>query len=581
MNKLFEIGGKAYSFTAEENVDIAFEQLSDENGISVFKVRFDWGRLCSPKKITLYYEMPCRDMYNTWDALSKTRHIAFGGDTTESYIAFGMPLKALFSKNGDNRYLLTVSDVKSPLKLNFGSHYQNAIIKVKIDFFSALTGPFDSYETFIRVDERSIPFDIALKDAYSWFASFGYKNSAAPELARRPMYSTWYSYGQTLRASDVLRECREAVKYGMKTVIIDDGWQMDNPDGLYKYCGDWEPTKKKFPDMAGMVEKLHAMGIKVMLWYAVPFMGYGAKRVKEFEGMYLRGEDGICSYVLDPRYKKVRDYIVKTYTDAIVNWGLDGLKLDFINRFMTNGKVTPEMDFVSVEDALECLLKELKDEFYKINPELLIEFRQPYFGPIVTTYGNMLRVWDCPLDGITNKNSTLNLRLCAPECAIHSDMIYWHRDETPQGAATQLLGTVFSVPQISTRMSELTREQKAVLKTYLDFWNAHRDTLLDGELRVNFAENGYGYASSVLGTEKIALAATRGVLDVEQGIENAYLFNITSEERIFLKIEADERYAIEVFDCTGKRSVRRRLVRQKLSEVNVPIGGMLKVSLYK
>ncbi len=581
MKQSFNFGGRDYTFDFDEPVKIEFEQQSAKDGISLFRVRFEWEKVCSPKKITLSYSMPCKNTYNMWDALSRNRHIAFGGDNTDSYIAFGMPLKGLLSKDGKNTYLLTVSDVKSPLRIVFGSHYQDAIIKARIEFFCELTGPFDHYEAVIRVDERDMPFDLALADAYKWFGSLGYKNSPAPEAAKNPMYSTWYSYGQGIRASDVMRECKEAVKYGMETVIIDDGWQTDKPEGLYRFCGDWVPEKKKFPDMAGMVEKLHAMGMKVMLWYAVPFVGHDAKRVKEFEGMYLRDVTGIHSYVLDPRYKKVRDFLIKTYTDALVNWKLDGLKLDFIDRFRTNGEVTSEMDFISVEDAVECLLRDLRAEFDRINPELLIEFRQPYFGPVITTYGNMLRVWDCPLDGVTNKNSSLNLRLCAPECAIHSDMIYWNREDSPEAAAVQLLCTMFAVPQISTRMHDLTADQRAVLRNYLSFWKAHKTTLLDGELRVRFAENGYGYASATLGGEKIALASTYTVLEVEEGTTDAYLFNISDTDSVFLKIKSKERYDYEVLDCKGKRVIKRRLVRANLSEISVPLGGMLKVSLHK
>ena len=114
----------------------------------------------------------------------------------------------------------------------------------------------------------------------------------------------------------------------------------------------------------------------------------------------------------------VREYLVNTYVEAAKKWKLDGFKLDFIDRFRTNGKVTPEMDFVSVEDAVECLLSEIHTALTKLNPEMLLEFRQPYYGPVVGAYGNMFRVWDCPLDGVTNKTWSTNLRLCLPNSAI-------------------------------------------------------------------------------------------------------------------------------------------------------------------
>lgn len=42
------------------------------------------------------------------------------------------------------------------------------------------------------------------------------------------------------------------------TILIDDGWQ--------KALGEWEVDTKKFPDFRGLIEDLHAMGFKVILW---------------------------------------------------------------------------------------------------------------------------------------------------------------------------------------------------------------------------------------------------------------------------------------------------------------------------
>ena len=395
------------------------------------------------------------------------------------------------------------------------------------------------------------------------------------------MYSTWYSYTQSITAKAALKECKKAVKLGMKTIIVDDGWQTLHANGTYDRCGDWEPVRSKFYDMAKFVENVHALGMKVMLWYSVPFMGWYAKKYKEFEGMYLNDIPGCGCSVLDPRYKKVREYLVNTYVEAAKKWKLDGFKLDFIDRFATNGKVTPEMDFISVEDAVECLLSEIHSALTKMNPECMLEFRQPYYGPVVGAYGNMMRVWDCPLDGVTNKTWSTNLRLVLPDTAIHSDMIYWSRDDSAEGVSAQLLSSLFAVPQISTRCDTITKEHEVIIKNYLAFWNEHSATLCDGEFRTRLTENGYGYTESTLDGEKIALASSTAKFEVGEGIKNGYLFNITDDKNVLLKITNGEKYDYEVFDCTGARVTRKRLVKQSMSEIEVPFGGMLKVSLHK
>ena len=232
------------------------------------------------------------------------------------------------------------------------------------------------------------------------------------------------------------------------------------------------------------------------------------------------------------------------------------------------------MDFVSVEDAVEQLLRDVSAALKAINPEILIEFRQPYFGPVVSAYGNMMRVWDCPLDGCMNKKQTINLRLVSGSCAVHSDMIYWGKDDTVEGIATQLWGTVFSVPQISARLGEITEVQTAVLKNYLDFWNAHRTALMDGELKVRFAENGYDYAETENNGERIALMATSPVFEYRNDVKQSYAINVTGKDTVIVKNNSRESVTLRSYDGVGSL-VEELTTPDALAEIKCPTGGMV------
>ena len=65
----------------------------------------------------------------------------------------------------------------------------------------------------------------------------------------------------------------------------------------------------------------------------------------------------------------------------------------------------------------------LLDGVYKkltaLNPEVMLEFRQSYIGPAVRKYGNMLRVGDCPIDAIKNRQDIVNMRLTSGKTAVH------------------------------------------------------------------------------------------------------------------------------------------------------------------
>jgi len=577
MKKEILINGRCFTFTYEDEVSIDMSLVSSENGITYYKVSFDWGRLVTPKPIRIDYELPAVEAYYMWDPLEKLRNLSFGYSVTESRLPWGMPLKSLISRDSKNVYQVAVSDVKTPISIRMRASHYRPVTPIGIDFFTMLTGPFSSYEALIRIDERRIPFYDAIYGAREWFNSLGYKNEHTPDLATMPMYSTWYSYTKSISAADALKECREAVKYGMKTVIVDDGWQTDDETTIYGYCGDWEPHPVKFPDMKAFVDELHAMGMKVMLWYATSFMGKFAKRCAEFEGMYLRYSEVCHNYDMDPRYREIRKFLVETFCHAVRDWGFDGLKLDFINSFKTNGEYNGRMDTVSVEDATEKLLCEVSAALREINPDVLIEFRQPYFGPVVSTYGNMMRVWDCPLDGMTNRVQSLNLRLVSGDCAVHSDMMYWNPADSARSVALQLWGTMFSVPQISARMEEITAEQGEVLKSYLDFWCAHRATLMGLRPRMTLCENGYGTVWTEGAEESITMLSASPVYSLSGSAKRFYAVNITDGERVIVKNSLGRAVSARVIGCRGETVSEDLTLGEGLSEIFVPIGGRIEI----
>jgi alpha-galactosidase len=261
----------------------------------------------------------------------------------------------------------------------------------------------------------------------------------------------------------------------MDTVIGDDGWQTDDNSRGYAYCGDWEVAEGKIPDMKDFVDRIHATGMKIMIWYSVPFVGLHSKNYERFKDMLMDHTGNMRDYwSMDPRYKEVRDFLVDTYAKAVKDWKLDGLKLDFIDSFQLHGKsleYDARRDYQSLEEAIDALMTEVKEALTAINPEILIEFRQTYVGPAIRKYGNMLRVGDCPADAMLNRQDVVNLRLTSGETAVHSDMIMWHSDACVEAAAMQLVSVLFSVPQISMKIAKLREEHKKMLGFYLSIFD--------------------------------------------------------------------------------------------------------------
>jgi len=570
------LNGLEFTFSGENCPEVSMSVLESADNLNTYKIIFDWKAKTEPRPVKLVFYHRCCDMYTHMKPdLYRMHNVPWGSAKEfEARLAKWMPIEQFVSKAEKNKLTIALSDVKTHLRMKSFVELPGFLLKSEIDFFVSPTSPIAQYETLLRIDTRDVEYFKALTDAARWYTSLGYKNEHVPEAAYGAVYSTWYAYLQDITAKDVLKECRMAKKAGMDTVIVDDGWQNEGLVRDYAGCGDWKPAKNRFPNVKKFADAVHSLGMKVMFWFSVPFVGYESENFERFDGKFLYQLDHIRAAVLDPRYKEVRDFLVGIYVRAVRDWGLDGLKLDFIDRFAFNGIVTPEMDYPSVEDATEALLSEIQAALRSVNPEVLIEFRQPYMGPVISAYGNMMRVWDCPMDPLVNRVAITELRMLTNGCAVHSDMIVWDNDDTSESVATHLYSAIFSVPQISVRMAEISPEHRKVLKAFLAFRNAHKDTLMKGSFVARGIHANYSRTEAVRGCERISLFNDTAVVQLQTAITNDYVINLTGADAIFLSGDT-ENVKYEIFDCAGNRICRVKKLKKTNTVLKVPHAGMV------
>ncbi len=559
--------GSVCSLTEKRQGDLLFLTL---------KVGFDEPTVPQPLTVSWYYSA-C-DVVSTWSPSSyEIRGVDFewGMREVRSRLASWMPVQSIISKDGKNKLLVAVSDVDTPICMGVGIREEDATFACKIEFFTKPIAPTLSYTAVIRLDMREIPYYDSIYDTADWWENeCGYESAYVPEDARKPMDSLWYSFHQMLSREEILKECRASKQIGLETVIIDDGWQTDDNNRGYAYCGDWKVAESKMGDMAKLVEDIHNIGMKVILWYSVPFVGMYSEKYDEFKDYFLDdcGNAG-TSFALDPRYKKVRDYLVETYKNAVADWKLDGLKLDFIDSFALRGKSLeddPKRDFSSLEEGIHALMTEIKSTLTAINPDIMIEFRQSYVGPSIRKYGNMLRVGDCPCDILKNRMGVVNLRLTSGKTAVHSDMLMWNTEDTPENGALQFAAVLFSVPQISVRVDKLPEKHLKMLKHYLDFWYENKDVLLDGKLTALNPEVFYSQVSSVLNNKEIVAAYTYSVINVKT--EKIIAVNATMHNSLVIKNAKGKVY--KTVNCMGEIT-DSGVVETEIAELPVPTAGII------
>jgi alpha-galactosidase len=553
-------------------------------GVEVLDLTLTSKEPAVPARLTLKWPIPSHDVAGHWmSGRGQTKTIRpdwSEGRLQASMLAREAPVSSLFA--GDDRNVLTfaLSDALNTVRLGSGVREEDGLIYNEAVLFEERHEAIVRYTVSLRIDRRPVRYETALREVGEWWAAMSAHTPVpAPESARLPVYSTWYNYHQRLNSAELLKDVAIAKTLGYGAIIVDDGWQTLDSNRGYAFAGDWEP--ERIPDMKGFVAHCHEAGVKVLLWYAVPFVGRNAKAAPLLKSKSLRFDERLGAYVLDPRYPEVRRYLADTYTRAVREWGIDGLKLDFIERFVADANTTLDAsggrDYASVNAATDRLMTDVAAALRAVKPDVMIEFRQPYIGPLIRKYGNMIRASDSPNAWLTNRVKTTDLRLLSGNTAVHADMIMWHEREPVELAAFQFLNILFSVPQLSVKLREIPAEHLAMIRFYTAYWLANRDVLLDAEIEAPAPLANYPMLSARTREKQIVALYADVVARVTGTTPRLDLVNAKHSRGVVVAAKTDAGvFKYEVLDCQG-RAVRTGTIRlgPAPQEIDVPTSGLV------
>lgn len=568
----------------EADVKTDLITISDTNDLVHYNLKVRCGSPRFPKPISLRWRLPGKNVKGVWKPssdFSKRIQADWELKPMESRISVDAPLICVFGHDDTNVLTIACSDAINTLELDAVLREEDNHIYCEIVVFSKPERAITEYDLQMRLDFRHVHFSESLQEVSSWWETFEQlRPVAVPDSARRPVYSTWYQFHQNLDEGILLNECRIAAELGYRSIIIDDGWQTVDSNRGYDFTGDWQPDR--IDDMASFVAKIHDLGMKVAIWYSVPFCGVKSKAYQKFKGKFLT-ENHRWAPVFDPRYPEVRDHLIGLYTKAMREWNLDGFKLDFIDDFRLY-KDTPMgakngRDYASINEAVDRLLSDVMAELQQINPTAFIEFRQKYTGPAMRKYGNMFRAFDCPGDAVMNRVRIADLRMYCGQTAIHADMITWHPSESVEVAALQLTNIMFGVPQLSVVLEDCREEELNMIRFYTQYWNRHADILTKGRFSASRPLANYPMQQVVKDNHTIIGVHDDYVVSLAASTDHMHLLNAQLTSEIVLRCSSDfGGYQMCVFDCQGHVHAQNRLhLSEGLHRLNVPACGMIQL----
>ena len=153
-----------------------------------------------------------------------------------------------------------------------------------------------------------------------------------PSLFAAPQYNTWIELMYDQNQKDVLKYAHAIIDNGLPpgVLMIDDNWQED--------YGKWNFHQGRFSDPKAMIDELHSLGFKVMLWVC-PFVSgdcdvYRALAKKHAFFMEKPGDPAMISWwngksaMLDLSNPIAKTWFTGELERLQKTYGVDGYKLD-------------------------------------------------------------------------------------------------------------------------------------------------------------------------------------------------------------------------------------------------------------
>ena len=183
--------------------DIQCSQPSPE------KTRIDltWEKVdCEKPELEIKWSLPLWDIQTMWHPKAgKNRALlADWDDPLYANLSNGAPVYCFMNQSGRSRLTLALSDAVTRIGHCYGVHEEDATLICRIIVPMDVVRSASSYSlTLMRITE-DLPYEETLRRVSRWWETeCGLVPMPVPDIARMPLYSTWYSFHQQTIAKDM------------------------------------------------------------------------------------------------------------------------------------------------------------------------------------------------------------------------------------------------------------------------------------------------------------------------------------------------------------------------------------------
>lgn len=329
----------------------------------------------------------------------------------------------------------------------------------------------------------------------SWFEALeGY--SAAVDNARNfvarpvsdwafnPMWHSWYAHADQIDETLIRDDALRAKHLGATTIELDAGWNIPiGQNYSFENEGDYN-FSNRFPNAVGMISDMHAAGQRAVLHVAPLLMGKNSKAWAQMSDCMLKVK-GVADPHLDPRLKKVQDYLLASWENMFAKYDIDGLWYDFLEfpdvvDAPAAGKQVIASD---VHAAYTMLMQSLYRKALALKPNAVIILRRSFANLNSKTFCTHVWPMDVPQDYNMNRRDIVYMKTFGTGVLTHACCTSWAVSESDLNVARQMASMAMAgVPAFSVKLAESPASHNAIIKAWLTFYEQNKRELVLGRM---------------------------------------------------------------------------------------------------
>lgn len=199
------------------------------------------------------------------------------------------------------------------------------------------------------------------------------------DRVRPILINNWEATYFNFNEEKILNIAASAQKLGIELFVLDDGW-FGKRDTDNCSLGDWVVDRKKLPNgIAGLADKINAMGLKFGLWFEPEMISPDSDLYRAHPDWCLHVDgrartEGRQQLILDMSRKDVQDYVIEAVSSVLRSANIEYVKWD-MNRNMTeafSALLVPEHQKETQHRYMLGLYRVL-EEIVSAFPEILFE----------------------------------------------------------------------------------------------------------------------------------------------------------------------------------------------------------------